>query len=455
MTGPSLDNLPPEILDNIVDIIEDEDGWDEYPTDELLNMRETCRLLERACHKRFLLYFHEWVIDPEKDRELSITKAVLASHIHTAAIEKITFVYKRTDLSIWQFTPLLQEVLKILASLNRKLTLVLDPFADFEAQSYTTTPEVSNYFNMIMVLVAASKLAISSIHVRARRQDWDKRHTPRYKHDASLVRPYRTFPGIEHGAILEDIGQELDFERQQGTEAFPSVLVAKYPGLGDVSFNYLKGHLKMRNLQTFHWLEFRDWIKELSCKRLEIKRCNLNPSDLYRVLAEAKTNDCPVRHLSIVDTVVYQQSARHEIPSSPRTSINRLIQAILPWAHYLEYLRFTNIWADVDVSPDIPVFEKNAGELELKGSKLMRTRLVQLRTDYFNADAISLDEDADSQDEDVTSEDEDVSSQDMNATSQDLNATSQDPDATSRETSEDGNATSEDEFASETLADRL
>jgi hypothetical protein len=39
MTGPSLDNLPPELLNNIVNLIEDEDGWDEFSTDALLNMR--------------------------------------------------------------------------------------------------------------------------------------------------------------------------------------------------------------------------------------------------------------------------------------------------------------------------------------------------------------------------------------------------------------------------------
>lgn len=178
MTGPSLDNLPPEILDNIVDLIEDEDGWNEYPTDELLNMRETCRTLERACHKRFLLYFHEWVVDTEKDEHLSITKAVLTSHVHAAAIKKITFVYKSHGLSLWQLSPIIQEVFNTLASLNRKLTLVFDPYADFEAEGETTTQEVMRWFDMILVMVAVSKLAISSIQVRARREDWDKRHPP-------------------------------------------------------------------------------------------------------------------------------------------------------------------------------------------------------------------------------------------------------------------------------------
>lgn len=197
---------------------------------------------------------------------------------------------------------------------------------------------------------------------------------------------------------MVNIHQLLQIERQQSTETFPSSLVAKYPGIGDVSFDYIKGCLKMRNLQTFHWLEFRDWIKELDCTRLEIKRCNLNPSDLYQVLAEAETNDCPIRHLSIVDTVLYQETARHEKPSSPRTSINRLIQALLPWAHHLDYLRFTNVWADVDVSPEVPVFEKNVGELELKGSKQMHMRLVQLGAEYSNAGVISLDENANGHD---------------------------------------------------------
>lgn len=112
MMSPGLDSLPPELLDIIVDLIEDGAGWNDYPTDELLNMRKTCRTLERACHNRFLLYFHEWVIDTEKGRDMSITKAVLASNVHVAAIEKITFTYKREGLSLWQLAPLLQEILK-------------------------------------------------------------------------------------------------------------------------------------------------------------------------------------------------------------------------------------------------------------------------------------------------------------------------------------------------------
>lgn len=342
---------------------------------------------------------------------------MLTSHVHAAAIEKITFVYKITGLSLWQLSPLLQEVLNTLASLKRKLTLVFDPFADFEAEGETTTEGVMKWFDMILVMVAVSKLAISSIQVRARREDWDKRHAPLDKPDSSSERTHQTFIEIDHGEIMENIHELLQIEREQGTEAFPSVLVAKYPGLGDVSFDYLKGCLKMRNLQTFHWLEFQSWIVQLKCKRLEIKGCNVDPSELGRVLFHAQLLDHPIRRLSIVNTVLYQQMARHEEPSSPRTSIHCLIQAILPWAHHLEYLRFTNIWTDVDVSPNIPVFEKNVGELELKGSKQMRTRLVQLSTEYSNANATSLDDNANSQDEDATSEDEDATSQDMDATS--------------------------------------
>jgi len=402
MTGPSLDNMPPEILDQIVDIIEDEDGWNEYPTDALLAMRETCKTLERACHKRFLLYFHEWVIDTEKDEDLSITKAVLTSHIHAATIEKITFVYKRSGLSLWQLAPLLQEVLKTLASLNRQLILVFDPFADFDDlgdEDGITTQEVEYYFDMILVLIAVSKLAISSIHVRARREDWDKRHMP-LDESYSIIEPHRTFAGIELGMILEHIHQILQIESQQGTATFPPLLVAKYPSIGDMSFDYLKGCLMMRNLHTFHWNEFQTWIMSLECKSLRIKRCNLDPSDLSQMLAETRVKSHPIRHISIVDTVLHKETAHGNKSSSPpRTSIHCLIQAILPYAHQLEYLRFTNIWAGVDVSPDFPVFEKNLGELEVKGREQIRTRLVHLSNEFPEPNAMRLDGNTTSGDE--------------------------------------------------------
>jgi hypothetical protein len=199
MTGASLDNLPPELLDTIVNLIEDEDGWYEFPTDALLNMRETCRVLERACHDRFLLYFHEWVVDLEKDQRLSKTKAVLASPVHTAAIEKITFAYTYDIMGLWQIALDLHEVFSALASLNKKFVLVFDPFADYTEESGMGTQMVMDFVNMIMVMVATSKLAISSIQVRARKEDWDKRHTYPKSYRPSLRDPYQTFPEVDYG----------------------------------------------------------------------------------------------------------------------------------------------------------------------------------------------------------------------------------------------------------------
>ncbi|KEQ77255.1 hypothetical protein M436DRAFT_61016 [Aureobasidium namibiae CBS 147.97] len=344
-----------------------------------------------AClSQSFLLYFHEWVVDTEKDEDLSITKAVLASHIHAATIEKITFVYKR------------KEVLDTLASLNRQLILVFDPFADFDDpgdEDDIDTQEVEYYFDMILVLIAVSKLAISSIHVRARREDWDKRHMP-LDASYSLIEPHRTFTGIELGTILQYIHQILQIESRQGTATFPPLLVAKYPSIGDMSFDYLKGRLMMRNLHTFHWSEFRIWIFSLECKSLRIQRCNLNPSDLSRMLAGAIAKSHPIRHISIVDTVLHKKTAEDDkSSSSPRTSIHCLIQAILPYAHQLDYLRFTNIWAGVDVSPDSPVFEKNLGELEVKGREQIRPRLVHLSNEFPEPDAMRLDGNTTSGDE--------------------------------------------------------
>jgi hypothetical protein len=430
MTVPSLDNLPPELLNNIVNLIEDEDGWDEFPTDALLNMRETCRALERTCHNRFLLYFHEWVIDTEKDRDFSITKAVLASHVHAAIIEKITFTYKQCGLSLWQLAPLLHEVFVSLASLNRKLVLVFDPFADFKSHDDITTGEVMTYFNMILVMAAVSKLAIRSIHVRARREDWDKRHASSRESRTSLHEPHRTFPLIEYDSILHQIHQLLDIEtHHQGTNVFPPLLVAKYPGIGYVSFDYLKGCLKMRNLHTFHWIEFRDWIEELECVQLDIRNCNLNPSELARVLREARSMYNPIQSLSIVDTVLYKKTAREDEPLSHRTSVYRLLEAIIPHAHYLKYVRFANIWGGNGSSTDSnPAFEKVLGGLQLRGGDGLRASLDRLRAEYFDEDTTSQDEDIPVQDEDTTSPDEDTITQDEGTNSQNEDTTTQDED---------------------------
>ncbi|KAG9948033.1 hypothetical protein KCU85_g5329, partial [Aureobasidium melanogenum] len=97
MTNNSLSKLPPEILSAIVDLIEDESGWREYPTETLLNLQLTCKTLERACHKRYLLYFYDWYIGLEKEKDLSKIKAVLASPVHKAAIEEINEENEEND----------------------------------------------------------------------------------------------------------------------------------------------------------------------------------------------------------------------------------------------------------------------------------------------------------------------------------------------------------------------
>ncbi|KAH0278312.1 hypothetical protein KCU91_g2574, partial [Aureobasidium melanogenum] len=97
MTNNSLSKLLPEILSAIIDLIEDESGWREYPTEILVNLQLTWKTLEQACHKRYLLYFYDWYIDLEKEKDLSIIKAVLASPVHKAAIEKINEENEEND----------------------------------------------------------------------------------------------------------------------------------------------------------------------------------------------------------------------------------------------------------------------------------------------------------------------------------------------------------------------
>jgi hypothetical protein len=454
MTGPSLDSLPPELLDTIVNLIEDEDGWYEFPTDALLNMRETCRVLERACHNRFLLYFHEWVVDLEKDLRLSKTKAVLASPVHTAAIEKITFAYKYDTMGIWQIALDLHKVFGALASLNKKFVLVFDPFADYKEESGMDTQMVMDFVNMIVVMVATSKVAISSIQVRARNEDWDKRHTYPKSYRPSLQDPYQTFPEVEYGKLLEQIHIVLADEIRQGhTQGFPPLLVAKYPGFGDMSFNYIKGCLKLRNLHTFHWLEFRDWIGGLTsaevCNKIEIKGCNLVPSQLRQILSDAKLNRHPIRSLSIFDTVLYDTAARTDKGRS-RTPVRCLLDAIVPYAHHLKYLHLANIWSGNGNSLDsTPAFEKVMGGLQLRKRDEMRTRLVRLRADHPDKGTASEDEDTTSQDENDTGQDEDITSENVGTTSQNEDTRSQDEDLPVQDegiTSQDEDPTDLDEY---------
>ncbi|KAH0385725.1 hypothetical protein KCU92_g3204, partial [Aureobasidium melanogenum] len=259
MTNNSLDKLPPEILSTIVDLIEDESGWREYPTETLLSLRLTCKTLEQACHKNFLLYFSDWLIDLEKEKDLSITKAVLASPAHKAAIEKITFVHRGTKPSLWQVAPLLNEVLSILVSSNHEVALGFDPFGYSERSGHRSTEIVLKFIVMILTIVETSGLKISSIRIQARREDWDvnDRH---WELADSLDEPHHSFTGIDFGWLLAELHDMLTVERDNFRQGPPPELVAEYPDVGHISLNYVQGCLRVQSLDTFHWLEFADWL---------------------------------------------------------------------------------------------------------------------------------------------------------------------------------------------------
>lgn len=104
---------------------------------------------------------------------MSITKAVLASPAHKAAIQKITFVYRGTKPSLWQVEPLLNEVVSILISSNHEVALGFDPFGYFERSDHISTENVLEFIVMILTIVETSGLKISSIRIQARREDWD------------------------------------------------------------------------------------------------------------------------------------------------------------------------------------------------------------------------------------------------------------------------------------------
>ncbi|KAH0372759.1 hypothetical protein KCU65_g909, partial [Aureobasidium melanogenum] len=400
MTNNSLDKLPPETLSTIVDLIEDESGWREYPTETLLSLRLTCKTLEQACHKRFLLYFYEWSIDLDKEKDLSTTKAVLASRVHKAAIKRITFVYRGVKPSLWQVAPLLHEVLGCLISLNRGLILGFDPFGYPEQGDGRSTENVLEFIRMILIIVATSKLMVNSIRIQARREDWDAHD--RFSENAhfSLDEPHYAFAEVDHGEILAELHEMLSIERHNFRQGPPSELIAEFPGIGDISFNYVQGSLRIQGLEVFHWHEFGGWLESIRYNSIEISRCGLNPPELGRILSWAHITNHPVRALSIVDTRLLSGIARVDDKLSA-TCLHRLMQAIVPYAQHFEYIHFANIWGDGKIDP-WPAFDTDQGGLELRGKDKIRSHLYQL-SDQFVEETDEEDESSHDDEESDTS----------------------------------------------------
>lgn len=303
------------------------------------------------------------MIDLEKEKDLSITKAVLASPAHKAAIEKITFVYKGTKPSLWQVAPLLNEVVIILISSNHEVALGFDPFGYSERSDHISTENVLEFIVMIIIILVTSGLKINSISIQARREDWDVNDYHWGMAD-DLDEPHHSFTEIDFGWLLAELHNLLVVERHKFRQGPPPELVAEYPDVGHISLNYVHGCLRVQSLDIFHWLEFADWLT-VCCDSIEINGCGLDLLELEYVLSGAHKCNRPIRALSIVDTRLFDGSARDDIYLHA-TCLHRLIQAILPYAHHLEHLRFADIVGNGRIDP-CPAFKSDQGGLELDG----------------------------------------------------------------------------------------
>lgn len=125
-------------------------------------------------------------------------------------------------------------------------------------------------------------------------------------------------------------------------------------------------------------------------------------------LSRAHIRNRPIRTLSIVNTQLFRGSDRDD--DSLRTAcLHRLIQAIIPFAHHLEHVRFANIWGDGKIDPD-PAFDANQGGLELRGTDEIRSHLDQLSTQFVEAaneaNVLTHDDEDDENDEDDEDDEE-------------------------------------------------
>lgn len=211
--------------------------------------------------------------------------------------------------------------------------------------------------------------------------------------------PHHSFTGIDFGWLLAELHDMLAFERDNFRQGPPPELVAEYPGVGHISLNYVQECSRVQSLDTFHWLEFADWLT-VCCDSIEINGCGLDPLELEHVLSWAHKCNRPIRALSIVDTRLFDGSARDDIYLHA-PCLHRLIQAIIPYAHHLEHLRFADIVGNGKIDPCL-AFKSDQGGLELDGKDEICLHLDRLSAQFveetYEEYATSHDEDDDESD---------------------------------------------------------
>ncbi|THZ59399.1 hypothetical protein D6C88_08921, partial [Aureobasidium pullulans] len=102
--------LPQELLETIVEWADYEDEDQLYPSETLASIRGTCKILERASHRRFLRYFDEKFVDPEDEGDMLVLKAISTSPVYAAAVKTIIFIYKGNNINLLKTPPALHEI---------------------------------------------------------------------------------------------------------------------------------------------------------------------------------------------------------------------------------------------------------------------------------------------------------------------------------------------------------
>ena len=201
--------LPQELLETIVEWADYEDEDQLYPSETLASIRGTCKILERASHRRFLRYFDEKFVDPEDEGDMLILKAISTSPVYAAAVKMIIFIYKGNNINLLKTPPALHEIFTNFVSINHKLSIAFDPFGNIEMSEKIFTRHVTEFMDRILVVAAVSKLDISSILVQARPRDWDIGYESLHDPRTSVNDTHPEFPLIAYDEIFVNLHNML------------------------------------------------------------------------------------------------------------------------------------------------------------------------------------------------------------------------------------------------------
>lgn len=398
--------LPQELLETIVEWADYEDEDQLYPSETLASIRGTCKILERASHRRFLRYFDEKFVDPEDEGDMLILKAISTSPVYAAAVKMIVFIYKGNNINLLKTPSALHEIFTNFVSINHKLSIAFDPFGNIEMSEKIFTRHVMEFMDRILVVAAVSKLDISSILVQARPRDWDISYESLHDPRTSVNDTHPEFPWIAYDEIFVNLHNMLKRNEVEGlSSAIAPELIASYPTTGELSFNYLENSLKMTGMDTYHWNELINWINLLSPEKIEIFECGFDPHDLRQILERTQQENRPLRSLSISTSELYQGRT---FDNATPSHIHCLLHSLNTFARELEYCHLESIYG-ARTTLESPAFDDTSqSRIEFTGKNKIRSLLTQLGAVFPGEDEWEDEnEDEDDKDEDDDEDDDD------------------------------------------------